>query len=60
MVILKLLKKYLNELYNGDVTKINHWNVDGADCYVDFDVNGFSERKIINIWEMMVYLNGEK
>lgn len=59
----ELLTQYLKHYYNYDIVVIDYFNVCGADCNVLFYNNNdemYRERTVINIWDMLVFLNTNK
>ena len=56
----KLLENYLRVTKNWEDIKVSYYEIDGSDCHVIFytdESNCFRENEIINIWDMLVYLN---
>lgn len=56
----KLLEKYLKSYSSWDNIFINHWNIDGAICTVNYytdESRHYKEIINVNIWDMLIFLN---
>lgn len=54
-----LLKKYLREKFSSAI-EIMDWQIDGSCCYVQYYYDNYdydTEHIVINIWDMVVFLN---
>ena len=55
-----LLENYLRFIKNWEDIKVIYYEINGSDCHVVFYTdrsNYEKENEIINIWDMLVYLN---
>lgn len=56
----ELIEDYLRSIYGEYAISIKNWNVDGANCYVEFymdEYKYYKESLNINVWDMLVFLN---
>lgn len=56
----KIFEQYLKNEYNLDYIKIINYDIDGANCSVNFytdQSHHYKETNNINIWDMFIFLN---
>jgi UDP-glucose 4-epimerase len=56
----KLLERYIKSIEKWKYVCISYFDVDGANCFVEYYTDEFKiykETKNINVWDMLVFLN---
>ena len=55
----EILTKFIQSEDNWEEIIVDYWNINGAECevvyYTDYSRH-YKERKIINIWDMLVFI----